>query len=67
MVYVSTKNIVVTRPIRKLDRKYAGPYAVIEVLPGGVTYRLDLPYTLRVTNSFYTLLLIPAHNNPLPG
>ena len=38
---------------RKLTRPFVGPFKVIERLPSGVSYRLDLPSTMKCHNVFH--------------
>jgi hypothetical protein len=67
-VYVSTKNWTTTRPTKKLDYKFAGPYKIVKVIRNPetgneLTYKLDLPKDLGVRNrenAFYCSLLQPA-------
>jgi hypothetical protein len=62
-VYVSTKNWTTSRPTKKLDYRFAGPYRIVSCIgePGAsVTYKLDLPKSLGLRdrdNAFHASLL----------
>jgi hypothetical protein len=49
-----------TRPSRKLAAKYSGPYKIVEKI-SDVTYRLDLPPTLRIHPVFHVSRLKRYH------
>jgi hypothetical protein len=76
-VYVSTKNWTTSRPTKKLDYRFAGPYRIVSCIgePGAsVTYKLDLPKSLGLRdrdNAFHASLLQPATDaegqGPLAG
>ena len=59
MVYLNAKNIKSTRPSKKLDYKYYGPYEVEKPI-GKQAYRLRLPDTMAIHNVFHVSLLEPA-------
>lgn len=65
MVFLSSKNIVSTRPSRKLGNKRYGPFRIINLVDSD--YRLELPVTFRVHDVFHPKLLTLAATNPLPG
>lgn len=65
MVFLSSKNIITSRPSRKLDNKRYGPFKVIGLV--GSSYRLQLPETMKIHNVFHPKLLSLAATNPLPG
>ena len=70
LVYFNSQNIKSTRPSKKLDWKFYGPYTVVEPV-GKQAYKLKLPQTMKIHDMFYVLLLKPynrAHegNIPLP-
>jgi hypothetical protein len=62
-VYVSTQNWTTSRPTKKLDYRFAGPYRIVSCIgePGtSVTYKLDLPKSLGLRdrdNAFHASLL----------
>ena len=62
-VWLSLENIVIDRPLKKLDAKYA-KYTVTKVV-GSYSYRLDM--LLDIHNVFHIRLLKPAKLNLLPG
>lgn len=64
-VYLSTKNLKVTRPSRKLANKWEGPFEIIEKV--GNSYRLRLPQGSTIYDVFAPELLRKDPNDPLPG
>jgi hypothetical protein len=64
-VYLSTKNLKVERPSRKLSKLFKGSFTILEKL--GNAYRLDLPKGSRVHDVFAPELLLRDPENPLPG
>ena len=55
MVWLSTKNIKIKKPLKKLDHKMIGPYKVKELV--GSSYWLELPHTIKTHDVFYPNLL----------
>ena len=54
---LSTKNIRVARPNRKLSDRYISPFEITKVLSNGMAYELRLPLTWKIYNVFYISLL----------
>ena len=65
MVFLNSKNIVSTRPYKKLDDKKYDLFKVKTLI--GSLYRLDLFKTMRIYNVFYANLLTLMITNPLLG
>ncbi|KAF5204437.1 Retrotransposable element tf2 protein type 1-like [Thalictrum thalictroides] len=59
-VYLSLKNIKLSRPTKKLDHLRAGPWKIIQMKTPLVA-KLDLPSHLRIDNNFHVSLLRPAY------
>ncbi len=58
-VWLSTKNLATARPSKKLDKKFVGPFTVLDRV-GSQAYRLDLPKSMsRIHNVFHVSLLEP--------
>jgi transposase InsO family protein len=57
-VLLNSRNIHTSRPSKKLDHKYYGPFEVEEPI-GKQAYKLRLPHTFRIHNVFHVSLLEP--------
>ena len=64
-VWVSSKDIQTSRPSQTLEDKLLGPYKIIGRV--GTSYRLELPLSMKRTNSFHTSKLYLDTDDPLPG
>jgi transposase InsO family protein len=64
-VYLSTKNLKINRPSRKLSEQWTGPFEVLEQV--GHSYRLKLPPGSNIHDVFAPDVLSKDPNNPLPG
>ena len=60
-VYLNSKNINSTRPTKKLDWKYYGPYPIVKRIKN-IAYRLNLPELMKMHNVFHVSLLEPCNN-----
>ncbi|KAK3558449.1 hypothetical protein QTP86_018108 [Hemibagrus guttatus] len=59
-VWLSTRNLRLKLPCRKLSPKFMGPFEIIrQVNP--VSYQLRLPASYRICPTFHVSLLKPAH------
>lgn len=65
-VWLSAKHIRTTRPTKKLDHRFLGPFKIIEKLSSHA-YRLELPSTMRIHNVFHAQLLEPYLENTIPN
>ncbi|KAK3534511.1 hypothetical protein QTP86_016580 [Hemibagrus guttatus] len=60
MVWLSTRNLRLRLPCRKLSHKFIGPFEIVrQVNP--MAYRLRLPASYRICPTFHASLLKPAH------
>lgn len=51
-VWLSTDHIKTTRPMKKLDYQWIGPFRVLAKV-GNTSYRLELPATMRIHDVFH--------------
>src|ERR1700744_1422278 len=66
MVWFIPRNVKTTRPSKKLDYKKMGPFKIIKKV-GTNSYKLDLPTSMRIHNSFHISLLEPYEDNKFPS
>ena len=60
LVMLATKNLKQKRPSKKLSHKYVGPFRIVDKV-GAQAYRLLLPSSYRIHNTFHVSLLEPYH------
>lgn len=64
-VYLSTANLAISRPSRKLSERWEGPFEVLEQV--GNAYRLRLPPGSKIHDVFSPDVLCKDPQDPLPG
>ncbi len=64
-VWLSTRDIRLRLPCRKLRPRYVGPFPITRQI-NEVTYELQLPNTYRISPTFHVSLLKPLINPLLP-
>jgi hypothetical protein len=57
-VYINSKNITTTRPMKKLDHKRLGPFKIVEKVSSHA-YKLDLPTSMKIHPTFHISKLTP--------
>jgi len=66
MVWLLPRNIRTTRPCKKLDYKKIGQFKILARI-GTSAYKLDLPASMRIHNTFHISLLELYNDNMLPS
>jgi len=65
-VWLLPRNIKTTRPSKKLDYKKIGPFKILAKI-GTSTYKLALPPSMAIHNTFYISLLEPYQDSRFPS
>jgi len=65
-VWLLPRNIRTTRPCKKLDYKKIGPFMILAKI-GESAYKLDLPPSMRIHNTFDISLLELYHDHKFPS
>jgi len=66
MVWLLPRNIKTTRPSKKLDYKKIGPFKILAKI-GTSAYKLALPPSMAIHNTFHISLLEPSQDNQFPS
>ena len=66
MVWLLPRNIRTTRPCKKLDCKNIGPFKILAKI-GECAYKLDLPPSMRIHNTFHIFLHELYHDDKFPS
>jgi len=66
MVWLLPRYIRITQPCKKLDYKKIRPFKILAKI-GGSGYKLDLPPSMRIHNTFHISLLELYYDNKLPS
>ena len=64
-VYLNAANIKTTHALKKLDAKFDGPFKILEAV-GKLAYKLELPLTWTIHNTFHKSKLKPAYKPAFP-
>jgi len=65
MVWLLPRNIKTTRPSKKLDYKKIGPFKILAKI-GTSAYKLALPPSMAIHNTFHICLLETLPRQPIP-
>ena len=65
-VWLDSRDIKTTRPMKKLDDKWFGPFPITHKYSRNA-YRLELPPTLRIHPTFHISLLRRVQPDDIPG
>ena len=65
-VYINAEHLPRTRPSKKLDKKFFGPYEIIEKV-GASAYQIRIPASWKVYNVFNESLLKPYYTPIYPN
>jgi len=65
-VWLLPRNIKTTRPSKKLDYKKIGPFKIVAKI-GTSAYKLALPRSMAIHNTFHISLLEPYQDNQFPS
>ena len=66
LVWFLPRNVKTTRPSKKLEHKKMGPFRIIKNV-GTSSYKLDLPASITIHNTFHISLLEPYEDNKFPS
>jgi len=66
MVWLLPRNIKTTRPSKKLDDKIIGQFEILAKI-GTSAYKLALPHSMAIHNTFHISLLEPYQDNRFPS
>ena len=66
MMWFLPCNVKTTRPSKKLNYKKMGPFKIIKKV-GTSSYKLDLPVSMTIYNTFHISLLEPYEDNKFPS
>ena len=65
-MWLEGRNLKQSLPNPKFAAKREGPFTIIDVL-SPITYKLRLPQSWKIHNTFHTSLLSPYHENEIHG